>query len=398
MNLFTGVEYLQIDIANNFGLDKLNWEDRISWFHDNENQLDKLILNADNPALFYAGVQAWNKHKLGKPSGYPISLDATASGAQLLAILTGDYKGASICNVVDTGKREDAYTAIYEAMLVKTKGEARIDRKDTKQAIMTGIYGSQAIPKEVFGTGKLYSIYEQTMEENMPGAWEFMKASLAVWDSEWIQYGWVMPDNFHVKCKVQAPVTQTVNFLEAPFTVTTLETAPLKEGRAIGANIVHSVDGMIVRELVRRCTYSADNLLRVIYALNNEGSLNIEDDDADMVRTLWNQYKQTGFLSARILDHIKAGNTHLVDLNVIWNLIDSMPHKPFDVITVHDCFRCLPNYGNDLRKQYNRILYDLAQSDLLSNMLSQLTQQNIEVNKLETNWQHLILEANYSLT
>ena len=105
---FSGKEYLKIDIANNMGLDKEDWDVRIQWFDDNEHQLDALLKQAEEPALYYAGVQAWKKVKEGKPSGYPISLDATSSGIQLLAALTGDRKAARLCNVVDTGHREDA--------------------------------------------------------------------------------------------------------------------------------------------------------------------------------------------------------------------------------------------------------------------------------------------------
>src|SRR4249919_3339607 len=97
---FTGKDYLKIDIANNFGLDKEDWDIRLSWFQENEPNLDKMIKQAEEPALFYAGVQAWKRAKQGKPCGYPISLDATSSGIQFLACLTGDRKAAKLCNVV----------------------------------------------------------------------------------------------------------------------------------------------------------------------------------------------------------------------------------------------------------------------------------------------------------
>ncbi len=112
MRQFTPMEYLQIDIANNFGLDTLNWDDRLQWFMDNENKLDSLLSQAKEPALFFAGVKAWRQVLNGEAIGYPISLDATASGFQILACLTGDRQAAELCNVVNTGNRLDAYTVI----------------------------------------------------------------------------------------------------------------------------------------------------------------------------------------------------------------------------------------------------------------------------------------------
>lgn len=145
MEMFTAKQYLMIDIANNFGLDKEDWDVRLNWFEQNEPDLEKLAMlpedkgGPESPAMFYAGVQAYRDMEAGKPIGYGISLDATASGIQLLAVLTGCRKSASICNVVDAGKRMDAYTANYDEMVNRIKEEGgitgSIQRKDTKKAL-----------------------------------------------------------------------------------------------------------------------------------------------------------------------------------------------------------------------------------------------------------------------
>ena len=179
---FTGREYLKIDIASSFGFDKQDWDDRIAWFDSNEHQLHALVAQAEEPALFYAGLIAWEKAKSGKPSGYPISLDATCSGIQILAALCCDRKAAEMCNVVDTGKREDAYVSIYQDMVTKLGDTAKIDRKLTKRAIMTAFYNSVAMPKSIFGEGELLSTFFTTLEEDAPGAWEITQTMLAIWD------------------------------------------------------------------------------------------------------------------------------------------------------------------------------------------------------------------------
>ncbi|MDT9694185.1 hypothetical protein Q5762_38820, partial [Streptomyces sp. P9(2023)] len=58
----------------------------------------------------------------------------------------------------------------YKRMLEKTGGDARIDRKQTKNAIMTAFYGSEATPNRVFGEGQLLDIFTESIEEGAPFA------------------------------------------------------------------------------------------------------------------------------------------------------------------------------------------------------------------------------------
>jgi hypothetical protein len=402
MQLFSGVEYLQIDIANNFGLDKKDWDIRLNWFKDNEDKLLSLVQQAEEPALYYAGVKAWNDHLAGKNCHYPISLDATSSGLQILACLTGDRKASQICNVVDTGKREDAYTAIYEAMLSCTGGENKIERKQTKQAVMTSLYGSEAVPKSVFGEGALLALFEQTMDDQAPGAWELNKQMLALWNPEAYDYHWVMPDNFNVHIKVMQMTSENVHFLDKPYEVSYAVNAPMERGRSLGANMTHSIDGMIVREMTRRCMYNLEKVLYIRDILCDPSTKTFthgaKDENAKMVMALWSHYQASGFLSARILDHLTLDTIPLVDRMVILDLIQSLPRRPFQVIAVHDCFRCLPNYGNDLRKQYNILLSGIAKSRLLSHLLTQITGRKMEVGKLDHGLWVDVLNTNYALS
>lgn len=63
-----------------------------------------------------------------------------------------------------------------------------------------------------------------------------------------------------------------------------------------------------------------------------------------------------------------------------------------------DCFRCLPNYGNDLRKQYNILLSNIAKSNLLTFLLSQITGRYIKVGKLDDKLWEDVLDTNYALS
>lgn len=347
MQKFTGKEYLKIDIANNWGLDKATWNQRIEWFDKHEAQLPELVSRAAEPALFFAGMQAWHAQKRGEPTGYPISLDATSSGLQILAALTGDRKAAQLCNVVNVFKdnepaRCDGYTVIYGAMLEVIGEKSKITREDTKAAIMTALYGSEAVPKEVFGEGALLQVFKDTMQAMAPAAWELNETFILMWDPEALINSWVLPDNFHVHVKVMDRVSDTVHFLNKGYETFRTVNQAKEEGRSLGANTVHSIDGMIVREMVRRCNYDAikvGELRMYITYLDQGGELTVMFDDdynADMVRTLWKHYEESGYLSARIIDHLNAHNLHLVRRETILELLDSLPEKPFEVLTVHD--------------------------------------------------------------
>ena len=94
MMQFTGAQYLKMDVASKFGLDKENWDVRLAWFHEHEHELESLVSQAGEQAGFLAGAMAYRKAKSGKATGYTISLDATSSGIQILAALSGCEKSA----------------------------------------------------------------------------------------------------------------------------------------------------------------------------------------------------------------------------------------------------------------------------------------------------------------
>jgi hypothetical protein len=58
--------------------------------------------------------------------------------------------------------------------------------------------------------------------------------------------------------------------------------------------------------------------------------------DDQMVVILWGHYQRCGYLSARIIDHLNADNIGHVDVAIIHELLESLPNKPFKVLSIHD--------------------------------------------------------------
>lgn len=263
---------------------------------------------------------------------------------------------------------------------------------------MTSLYGSTAVPKTVFGEGDQLAVFLKTMESKAPGAWELNQALQALWQPGALSHDWVLPDNFHVHVPVMTAVEKIFQFQNRPVRITVKENLGTKEGRSLGPNVVHSIDGMIVREITARCDYDMDMLARLIEnilkgARHKSSALNDRDK---LVQKLWAHYKASGFLSARILELLDRGNLHLVDVSVIMDMIKTLPEKPFKVMSIHDAFRVHPNYGNDIRKQYNQVLSEIAKSDLLSYIASQIVGYRLPANKLG-DLSAKILEADYTL-
>ena len=95
------------------------------------------------------------------------------------------------------------------------------------------------------------------------------------------------------------------------------------------------IDGFIVREMFRRCSYDPKTITRVkdLLAMQAVGT---NGKSAPMVQILWDHYKTTGFLSTRIFDYLFHDTMGLVDMQVIFDLIDTLPAKPFQMVSVHD--------------------------------------------------------------
>lgn len=80
MQTFTGWQYLLIDIANHFGLDKKLFEERIEWAQDNLHNLEEMAPQAENYPLYMKTLQAIRKAQQGKPSGHLVGFDGVCSG------------------------------------------------------------------------------------------------------------------------------------------------------------------------------------------------------------------------------------------------------------------------------------------------------------------------------
>ncbi len=132
--LITHIPNLCIAIANHAGNDKLTWQERIDWASNLD--LDKVDTTKwDQPILGRKAIRAVHDTGAGKPTGYVMSLDATSSGLQIMAAISGCKQTAKLVNMIDPNTRHDAYGEVGSTMNAKLSKP--VLRKISKYAAMT---------------------------------------------------------------------------------------------------------------------------------------------------------------------------------------------------------------------------------------------------------------------
>jgi len=250
----TGLPNLYIAIANHAGKDKLTWQERYNWAI--KQNLDDIIW--DEPILGRKAVRALNNTEKGKPTGYVMSLDATSSGIQVMAILSGCRETAKWVNCIDPTIRYDLYTEI--ANLMNQKLHKPVSRKIIKQVAMTHFYNSKAKPKALLSPKELEVFYE-IITGLLPGAEDVVDTINNCWNYAKDYHSWIMPDGH----TAYVPVVEGIS---GTYIDNELGEIPLKwyqktnsqNYRSLCPNVIHSIDGYVAREMVRRCDFQLSHV------------------------------------------------------------------------------------------------------------------------------------------
>ena len=316
--LITQLPNLYIAIANHAGKDKLTWKKRIEWV-TKQNTDD---IKWDKPILGRKAVRALKDTIDGKPTGYVMSIDATSSGIQIMAVISGCRETAKYVNCINPNVRYDLYTEVAKMMNKKLK--QRVPRQIVKEVTMTHFYNSEAWPKKLLSEKELEVFYE-VITGLLPGAEQVMHTINECWNYNADHHSWIMPDNH----TVHVPVVEGVNGVYSDSELGNISLRWYHQTksdnfRSLCPNVIHSIDGYVAREMVRRCNFQ--------------------------------------------LSH------------------------------VHDCFVFNPNHLQEVTKMYRVIMAEIANSDLLSDILSQITGSNIQFTKSSNNLALDILNSNYMLS
>ena len=319
------LDNLKIAVANEAGHDKLLFEERIAWF---DSQLKEGFDTEEfkYPLLGRKALRAYALAEQGLPSNYMMGLDATASGLQIMAALIGCKTTAKACNLIYSGTREDLYTLVADTMNSPLPPADYVNRNMVKQPVMTHYYNSLEEPRKAFNDVQLQAFYN-ALDGLCPGAVDVMDTINAFWNKRALEHSWTLPDGHRSVVPVIETVDKRVEIDELNhrrFAYIYKANKPSRKSTSLVPNIIHSVDGYVAREMVRRC--------------------------------------------------------------------------PFDIAHIFDCFYFHPDNMQDASRIYREILADIAQSDLLADILSEISGKNISIAK-ESDDLHLdILASKYAIS
>lgn len=411
MKTFSAIEYLAIDIANQFGDDKAvgfkgdkdEFENRIQWVRNNFKVLEQRAPEAEEPLLYSKAVMAFRKALEGKPIGHAVALDAVCSGMQLMSVLTGCHKGALITGLIDPEKRYDAYTEVTGEMnfILKSLNQEMLEvtRKQAKDAVMTALYGSKRTPKEIFG--ELLPVFFQAVQNKASGAFDLLEILRGTWNPDATLHTWSLPDGHIAHVPVMVEMEDRLQIAEYKYTMNVEYKAVAASdfGLANIANVVHSVDAYLLRTVVRKCMYNERQVSSTLTLLKQEASDQHMMDP--QITKANNRFHATGMADISVIDVLSPFNVYWLDEEYKTALISTLErmvqYEPFDVITIHDSFAVHPNNCNVLRYWYRETLAELAESSIMKAILDELYGEDSEFIKDSENLAEYIRMSNYSL-
>jgi len=379
MNKYTPLQYIMIHVANSYGLDKLLFEERIEWVKQNGKRLMSLADSADDKALYVRGVMELQRIKNGQTfTNMPIGLDATASGLQMLAIMSGCMTTASHVGLVDPNKRCDAYTACGDTMNIYLPEDKQIilsgvardgefTRKELKDPFMTHFYFSKAQPKKVFGDGtpELVAFYKAVMEM-APGANELMNDIYGAMRKDATEYKCTYPDNHTLFTRVMKSKQFKIELEElknksgnnSTFTHQMDVNEADEFDVSLVANVTHGADGFVVREMQGRMNHNKQDMMKVL-----DITRGCKVTDRSSMVSVWE------------VEQLLRGKQDYTEsqLGILAEVVESCLENPTAPMkSVHDEFKTMAPYCNQMRQYYIDICAQMSESNFIEPILREL--------------------------
>jgi hypothetical protein len=341
-----GREWLLADMARSYGLDKASWSERLQWA-------------ADHPGIQAGAMEPFSYASAHKASDaaetdHLVSLDATASGIQCLALMSQDTGSALAVNL-GTDRVCNPYQQVRAHM-----GEAYPYEK-VKKAVMTSFYESVATPRDLFGDE--YDKFVAAASTMLPGPWA-LKEAISSCMTYADAYRWTMMDGYEVEMKVTTPIECSMD-IGGGHMVTWMEhrQSPVAT-KGLTANVTHSLDALVLREVLRRTHVQS-------FAWNDNASNELREQDVRLAMSVL-RWRQSKFFTFEFLEHMDDQNGALVPQEMR-DEFDARSWCPNMYIQpIHDCYRVKATDAGLLFTIVREVMADLAYAKTAKWLLPQL--------------------------
>ncbi len=306
--------WIAIDIANQAGHDKLKFEERIQFVEyymqaiqgfksplrsfyiqtQNTKEIEKafnalqlsimnnpIVINGKNIDFsspdsiwgFKNAVHALYRYIDDGYANHMVYLDASNQALQLYAVVTRDLQTAKTCNLANGSHMADAYQMLADALNAELN--TTFTRKNCKKALMTQMYSKSHAWTEIledryvidFATKlkaefditeeQLSIAYYKALKNIAPKALVAMDALKELNDEYVGTYYWTAEDGFNVKYDVKVRHSVMIE-MKTKYDLNYNDTfsgkiyGPSEINRGMAPNIIHSIDGYVAREMIRR--------------------------------------------------------------------------------------------------------------------------------------------------
>ena len=279
-------EWLAIQVATTYGLDKATMSERIAWTKKNYTLISRVAADpiyclpdwegVEEPWQFLAACDEFYHCVIKCDKNYTslmVATDATASGIQILAGLARDRSSAILCNVVPSDRPVDAYQVVADESRAAIPSSIKPywDRRCTKRTVMTIPYNAKPFSNRSYIREALLEkgvvidkddltqavrAVRDAMHRVVPGPMKVMKwIELEV--SKAIKHGateleWCTPSGFIVNQKLMKKKVERLNLQllgRCTLNVATDETNKVDISRhkaATAPNLIHSLDASLL--------------------------------------------------------------------------------------------------------------------------------------------------------
>lgn len=372
---YSAFEWLLIDLASRYGYDKLPFDERIKWSAEHlvlfkvaediatlKQVIQHLIDKADEPAMFAGcALAVWDALN-GRKSNWQVGQDAASSGPQLLSVMMRCETGMSHTGVLQEDV-PDLYTDVTEEMNRNKQGSSKYKRSVVKKGIVPHVYASTAEPKRVFKKG--YSTFLKAYRAIVPMAQEASDIMVKIWNSNALEHCWYMPDGAYIRIPVIVQKDKTIPCGNYSFKYIYQEVGTKKKGesgtKSLSANITHSYDAYILRELNRRCNYNTKHIQWCMSLLKRSDikSKQAEEDTIYDLEKRFYDFNQKSAVAFEYLTEANVGNlTDDFRAELLFLAEDMLKHEPFEISNIHDEFKTLPKNVCRMKEVYNILLVE----------------------------------------